>query len=261
MKKDLDKYPLQHVKISDPVIDYDVGTIEFSINVCCTEQINDLIVNTIIGICKEAGITDLYLLDRKFIYEAITEKLERESKMYIDKCKRWKVTNVTITDPHSPIELTLECFMSTEDLGNGISVGDIIKDIEDKLNGTAKTPNINQIVAARADTKSTTALKELLNRIYGKHAYEPITPTGLPKIKEVLFNDPATIIFWADGTKTVVKCEGENFDPEKGMAMAISKKVLGNKYGYYDEFEKWIGKHCRKVMGNKAWNEMKKGKK
>ena len=41
------------------------------------------------------------------------------------------------------------------------------------------------------------------------------------RIKKVIFNDPATIVLWSDGTKTVVKAEGEPFDPEKGLAMAI----------------------------------------
>ena len=65
--------------------------------------------------------------------------------------------------------------------------------------------------------------------------------TKLPGIKDVIFNEPATIILWADGTKTVVKCqEGEGYDPEKGMAMAISKKALGNKGNYCEVFKKWL---------------------
>jgi hypothetical protein len=62
---------------------------------------------------------------------------------------------------------------------------------------------------------------------------------NIPEIDNVIFNDPATIIFWKDGTKTVVKAEGEDFDPEKGLAMAISKKALGNKGNYFDIFKKW----------------------
>lgn len=61
-----------------------------------------------------------------------------------------------------------------------------------------------------------------------------------PSIKNVIFNDPATIVFWDDGTKTVVKAENEPFDPEKGLAMAIAKKSLGNKGDYYNEFKKWL---------------------
>ena len=66
------------------------------------------------------------------------------------------------------------------------------------------------------------------------------------KIKNVIFNDPATILFWSDGTKTVVKC-GENdiYDPEKGLAMAVAKKYLGTNKShsnYMDEFKKWLPK-------------------
>lgn len=61
-------------------------------------------------------------------------------------------------------------------------------------------------------------------------------------IKQIIFNDPATIILWRDGTKTVVKCKNEPFDPEKGMAMAIAKKAFGNKGNYYNVFTKWLPK-------------------
>lgn len=63
----------------------------------------------------------------------------------------------------------------------------------------------------------------------------------LPKIEKVIFNDPATIVFWADGTKTVVKnTDKKKFDPEKGLAMAITKKALGNEGNYYNELRKWL---------------------
>lgn len=64
--------------------------------------------------------------------------------------------------------------------------------------------------------------------------------TVIPKIKSVIYSDPATIVFWKDGTKTVVKCKNEKFDPEKGLAMAFSKKMLGNKGNYYNVFKKWL---------------------
>lgn len=60
------------------------------------------------------------------------------------------------------------------------------------------------------------------------------------EISKVIFNPPATIVFWKDGEKTIVKCgEGDIFDQEKGLAMAICKRLFGsNKSGsdYYDEF-------------------------
>lgn len=58
--------------------------------------------------------------------------------------------------------------------------------------------------------------------------------------KRVIFNPPATIVFWNDGTKTVVKAQNEAFDWEKGLAMAICKKYLsGNKGRYYNVFREY----------------------
>ena len=65
---------------------------------------------------------------------------------------------------------------------------------------------------------------------------------NLVEIKSVVFNPPATIVFWTDNSKTVVKAENEAFDPEKGLAMAIAKKALGNKGNYYETFKKWLPK-------------------
>lgn len=60
-------------------------------------------------------------------------------------------------------------------------------------------------------------------------------------IEKVIFNDPVTVILWNDKTKTVVRCgEYETYDSEKGMAMAISKKFLGNKGNYYETFKKYL---------------------
>ena len=86
-----------------------------------------------------------------------------------------------------------------------------------------------------------------------------------PTIKKVIFNPPATIVYWSDGDKTVVKHQAaaqkeiapgvvatqiEQFDPEKGLAMAVSKKFLGktkSHYDYYEEFKKWLGKLSKKL--------------
>ena len=106
-----------------------------------------------------------------------------------------------------------------------------------------------------------------VGRSFMRGGYDEVTIVGrayaidteglLPKIQDVIFNPPATIVLWGDGTKTVVKCEGcpcqwdewdacsyrdcSVFDPEKGLAMAIAKKALGNKGNYYNVFKKWLG--------------------
>ena len=70
----------------------------------------------------------------------------------------------------------------------------------------------------------------------------------LPEIKNVKFNGPATIVFWADGTKTVVKCQdGDDYSEEVGLAMCIAKKVFGNTSKYNDIFKKWCNSYDAKT--------------
>lgn len=66
-------------------------------------------------------------------------------------------------------------------------------------------------------------------------------------IKKVIFNNPATIVFWSDGSKTVVKSHLDDYDPEKGLAMAIAKKALGNEGNYYNVFKKWLPKDDEEI--------------
>lgn len=67
---------------------------------------------------------------------------------------------------------------------------------------------IDELDTSKEDTKMNTK----------KAVYYPI--------EKVIFNPPATIVFWKNGSKTVVKAHGEVFDPEKGLAMAISRHYL-----------------------------------
>ena len=81
--------------------------------------------------------------------------------------------------------------------------------------------------------------KSTSSRVY--YAATTAKSVSVPDIKKVIFNYPATIVLWSDGSKTVVKCQdGDIYDPEKGLAMAISKKALGNKGNYCNEFKKWL---------------------
>ena len=51
------------------------------------------------------------------------------------------------------------------------------------------------------------------------------------KVKDVIFNPPATVVLWEDGSKTLVKVrEGDVYDPEIGLAMAFSKRLLGDDF-------------------------------
>lgn len=68
-------------------------------------------------------------------------------------------------------------------------------------------------------------------------------PDGFFTIKNVIFHDPATIVFWGDGTKTVVKATDEAYDPEKGLSIAIARHFLGDRWGYYNVFRHWLKKY------------------
>lgn len=97
---------------------------------------------------------------------------------------------------------------------------------------------INQALAMDIDKEMKMLAKAGLNKIFGaKNAERKIDM----KIKKVIFNAPATVVLWEDGTKTIVKSfEGDTYDPEKGLAMAIAKKALGNQGNYYEVFKKWL---------------------
>lgn len=72
-------------------------------------------------------------------------------------------------------------------------------------------------------------------------------------IKNVIFAPPATIVYWSDGSKTVVKCsEKDVFDPEKGLAMAVAKRCGGNNGSYYKEIRHWVEKSGKKYPGKPA---------
>ena len=49
-------------------------------------------------------------------------------------------------------------------------------------------------------------------------------------ISRVIFRNPATIVFWNDGTKTVTKCsESDTYSKEAGLAICCLKKAFGKK--------------------------------
>lgn len=99
------------------------------------------------------------------------------------------------------------------------------------------------IDASRCGAKSANNLAITLQDINQRMTYSEHNKKNamLDQIVKVIFNNPATIVIWANGDKTIVKCDGEKFDPEKGLAMAITKYLLGNNQGYYyDIFKKWL---------------------
>lgn len=67
-------------------------------------------------------------------------------------------------------------------------------------------------------------------------------------LAKVIFNGPATIVFWEDGTKTIVKCaEGDKNDPKVGLLYAIAKKKFGNNSRIHKEIDKFVSSNAQRV--------------
>ena len=82
------------------------------------------------------------------------------------------------------------------------------------------------------------------NYYYGM---DPIPHRNVPfyfhdlKIERVILRPPATIVFWSDGDKTVVKCNKDDiYDPEKGVLWAIAKKYTNGHPKTYDNYIQFI---------------------
>lgn len=117
------------------------------------------------------------------------------------------------------------------------TTADTFPKFEGHITGTARVSYRNLYDIRNDDEVPRNIYRNILNSTYG------IGSLRIPEIKNVIFNDPATIVFWEDGTKTVVKCQdGDEFDPEKGLAMAIAKKAYGNKGNYCNKMKKWLPK-------------------
>jgi hypothetical protein len=102
---------------------------------------------------------------------------------------------------------------------------------------------VRDIVPTKIILKRRNTLKNTINSVYGLNSALRDVRNKQDLIKDVIFNNPATIVYWVDGTKTVVKAHNEKFDPEKGLAMAICKRFLGsNKSGsnFNNIFKKWL---------------------
>lgn len=90
------------------------------------------------------------------------------------------------------------------------------------------------------------SIKRILRDLYRSRSAEGNTLI-MPSIDKVIFNEPATIILWDDGSKTVVKCtDGEEYDPAMGFAMAYVKKLYGNTGGIFRACQKEYDKQMAK---------------
>lgn len=125
---------------------------------------------------------------------------------------------------------------------NGVTTGAVI--VKDKTSKTVQklktkpvvTQNINvyKAVTTKKGEYEKTELFDL-NKI---SEFIAKTPDGKYKI---IVKNPNVVIFWEDGTTTSVRCSvNDTFDVEKGITMAILKKLFGNNY--YRNIAKVISK-------------------
>lgn len=154
-------------------------------------------------------------------------KNEKERKMSTRNIK-WKVYNIE-TESSTDGRFIHATLIGTPD---PIFCG-TFRDVENDLQ-----KHLDTYMAQ--DDRTMYVTNDIANARYLWAKQNPYIRQSIPSIKNVVFNDPATIVMWADGTKTVVKCqEGDTFDPEKGLAMAIVKKAYGNKGNYCNQIKKW----------------------
>lgn len=76
---------------------------------------------------------------------------------------------------------------------------------------------------------------------YMKDHPAPVSAPPMPTPINVIFNNPATIVYWSDGTKTVVKCQpGDTFSAETGLTTAMLKKYMGNDNTFNRVINYWL---------------------
>ena len=100
---------------------------------------------------------------------------------------------------------------------------------KNRLNGVYGAPKPETVSYAAADAIATA------------RAHDALMAAKRFEIKKVYFNDPVTVVLWADGTKTIVRCQpGDVYSKETGLALCFAKKALGNKGKFNDVFHEWI---------------------
>jgi hypothetical protein len=94
----------------------------------------------------------------------------------------------------------------------------------------------------------TESYKMMMFNLYGLNDSDRPTITKFTP-KKIIFNDPTTIVYWWDGTKTIVKCsEGEEFVEEVGFAMAVMKRLYSDR----SKFLKFVEKAYRQPKNEKS---------
>lgn len=108
--------------------------------------------------------------------------------------------------------------MSRDDGTTYETIGQIEEVTVDTHPTTVWADNIKYLLPS---TEETLTVRLLRDRSCSGKGHRLFTP------RRIIRNGPALVVFWQDGTKTVVKCHDEDFDAEKGLAMALCRKLWG----------------------------------
>ena len=75
-----------------------------------------------------------------------------------------------------------------------------------------------------------------------------------PKVKKIIFSNMATIVFWGDNTKTVVKCSDEDYyDPYAAVAQAFMKKLFGSNNQFKKMVDQFLPEEENEVSKFDPW--------
>ena len=121
MDKRLMHYQIQtcEIKLEDTV-----ATLAKKLAAVVDDAADEVIVEAVLEAARAEGVTDLYLLDKTFILDAIREKLEREKPkpLTIEELRQMDGEPVWVTDPSEPAVsayCTIDvCTRFKEDRGN-----------------------------------------------------------------------------------------------------------------------------------------------
>ena len=104
----MDKRLMHYQFVTDHVPVDDTATfsnyLDYKVAAVVEDTADEAIFKAILAAAQAEEITDLYLLDKKFIMEAIQEKLERENPkpLTIEELRQMDGEPVWVTDPEEP---------------------------------------------------------------------------------------------------------------------------------------------------------------
>lgn len=76
---ELKPYPMMNFKLNDPEMKFGDGilSMQHKLYAECIDMKETAIIDAIVRTAKDAGVTELFLMDRQFVLDALTDALKR----------------------------------------------------------------------------------------------------------------------------------------------------------------------------------------